>query len=149
MAPGFHIEFRGTRDDIARVTAALTEYLSVQGLGEDVRRGLLVVLDELLANLLSHALAGRPEGRASLDVARSAAALVVTLEDDGPEFDPFAVAAPDTTLSVEARPIGGLGIHLVRRMVDDATYHRRGDRNVTVLTKRLPDNASRSQPGGR
>jgi anti-sigma regulatory factor (Ser/Thr protein kinase) len=63
--------------------------------------------------------------------------LKLTLTDDGPPFDPFSQAAPDTTLSIEDRPIGGLGIHLVRKLMDEISYERRDGHNVVVLVKRL------------
>ena len=56
---------------------------------------------------------------------------------DGPPFDPFRQAAPDTTLSVADRPIGGLGIHLVRELMDEVSYERRDARNVVILVKQL------------
>ena len=53
----------------------------------------------------------------------------VVVSDDGPAFDPLAAAAPDTSLGVEERPIGGLGIALVRRLMDEVEYERRDGRN--------------------
>ena len=64
--------------------------------------------------------------------------LCVTLSDNGQPFNPLDLGAPDTTLPVEDRRIGGLGIHLARRMMDEVAYHRRADRNVVTLTKLLP-----------
>jgi serine/threonine-protein kinase RsbW len=61
----------------------------------------------------------------------------VTLTDDGRPFDPLEMPAPDTTLTTQERRIGGLGIHLVRRIMDEVSYDRRADRNVMVLAKRL------------
>jgi hypothetical protein len=63
----------------------------------------------------------------------------VTLTDDGRPFDPLGVAEPDTALPVEERRIGGLGIYLVRRMMDEVGYQRRADRNVVSLTKYLAE----------
>jgi anti-anti-sigma factor len=73
----------------------------------------------------------------------------VTLTDDGSPFDPFGVPAPDTALPVEEQPLGGLGIHLVRRMMDEVSYHRAADRNVVVLAKRLTGGMKAAQRGGR
>jgi serine/threonine-protein kinase RsbW len=106
-----------------------------------------VVLDDLLANVVLHGLAERPGGEATVDVAKTDGAVKVTIADNGPPFDPFARAAPDTTLSIEERQIGGLGIHLVRQMMDEVSYERRGDRNVTVLMKRLHDGANGNSGG--
>jgi serine/threonine-protein kinase RsbW len=61
----------------------------------------------------------------------------VTIEDDGVAFDPLARAAPDVTADLDEREIGGLGIHLVRTLMDGMTYERRGERNVLVIVKRV------------
>jgi anti-sigma regulatory factor (Ser/Thr protein kinase) len=63
--------------------------------------------------------------------------VTVILTDDGTPFDPFGQDAPDTTLSVDERSIGGLGIHLVRQLMDEVSYERREDHNVVVLVKHL------------
>jgi len=89
------------------------------------------------------------EGQLS-EVTRVAAAfeaLILTISDNGPPFDPFARAAPDTTLSIEERQIGGLGIHLVRQMMDEVSYERREGRNVTILTKRISDRTPQGTSG--
>jgi serine/threonine-protein kinase RsbW len=62
---------------------------------------------------------------------------VLLVSDDGPEFDPLAAEAPDTTLAVEDRPIGGLGIELVKRLMDEVRYERSGGRNRLRLARRL------------
>ena len=67
--------------------------------------------------------------------------LTVTIADDGVPFNPLSVKKPDTESSLEDREFGGLGIHLVRSLVDDVSYHRRIDKNVLTLMKRVdPDN---------
>jgi anti-sigma regulatory factor (Ser/Thr protein kinase) len=77
--------------------------------------------------------AAKVEVQVQLDEER----LTVTITDDGPGFDPFGQAEPDTTLSVEEREIGGLGIHLVRKLMDEVSYERRDGKNVVVLVKQL------------
>lgn len=134
-------------EEVARVNAAFAEFSEAQAVPLEVRRSMLVVLDELLANIISYGLATDGGGEAAIEVVLGAESLTVTLSDNAAAFDPFARAAPDTTLSVEERPIGGLGIHLVRHMVDEVSYQRSGDRNVTVLVKRLVANTSNGSTG--
>lgn len=57
--------------------------------------------------------------------------------DDGPEFDPLSVPEPDRALGVEERPIGGLGMALVRRLMDEVKYERRDGKNRLRLRRRL------------
>jgi sigma-B regulation protein RsbU (phosphoserine phosphatase) len=124
------------RSEIARVNAAFDDFAEAHAVPDAVRRTVSVVLDELLTNTLSYGLAEQG-GEAIVDIELHADRLVITVSDNGRPFDPFSSPAPDTTLSVEEREIGGQGIHLVRRMVDEMSYHRRSDRNVVTLTKRL------------
>jgi anti-sigma regulatory factor (Ser/Thr protein kinase) len=139
MTNGFRMSIGTEPGGVARVGAAFAGFADAHGLREGVRRSLHVALDELLKNTIAYGFKGRPEGsgEVTVEVEQRADRVSVTLTDDGKPFDPFAAVAPDTTLSVEVRRIGGLGIHLVRKMMDEVGYERRGDRNVVVLTKYL------------
>ena len=141
MTPSTRVSIGADRDGVARVHSAFGDFADAHALPDAVRRGMSVVLDELVTNTLSYGLADNA-GEVIVHIELLADRLVVTISDDGRPFDPLARSAPDTTLSVEDRPIGGQGIHLVRRMVDDMSYVRRGDRNIVMLTKRLGDGAS-------
>ncbi|MEA3245791.1 MAG: ATP-binding protein [Gemmatimonadota bacterium] len=147
MPAGLRLSIGAGHDEVARVHAAVAEFATAERLPADVRRSVQVVVDELLANIVLHGLAGRDGGEATIEITCGPHDLTITVSDNGAPFDPFRHAEPDTTLSVEARPTGGLGIHLVRRMVDEARYQRLGDRNVTILTKRLAKDTSH-RPGG-
>ena len=100
-----------------------------------------VSLDEVLANVVRHGLAGRgEEARVVLEIdfePGDPPRCVVRVEDDGPAFDPLQAAAPDTSLGLDERPIGGLGIELVRRLMDEVHYERSGGRNRLRLARRL------------
>ena len=126
-------------DGVGKVNAAFTDFAQKYDLPVHVRRSFNVALDELLANLLSHGMAGVDDGVLTFEVEPDQERLTVTLVDDGPPFDPFSEAAPDTTLSVEDRPIGGLGIHLVRKLMDEVSYERRDGHNVVTLKKDLAE----------
>jgi sigma-B regulation protein RsbU (phosphoserine phosphatase) len=123
--------------EIDRVNAAFGEFAEAHALTSKVRRSVSVVFDELLNNTISYGFEGRDDGEITIDVELSADRLSVTVTDDGRPFNPFGTAPPDTQLSVEEREIGGLGIHMVRQMMDEVSYHRRTDRNVVILAKLL------------
>jgi serine/threonine-protein kinase RsbW len=59
------------------------------------------------------------------------------VEDDGPAFDPLLLPAPDVAASLEERKVGGLGVFLVRQMMDAVSYQRVAARNQLRMTKRL------------
>jgi len=149
MRPGFRMTIGADPGEVARVNAALAEFADAHAVPASIRRSMNVVLDELLTNILSYGFSGRKSGEVSIAVELGPDRLSVTLIDDGRPFDPLGLDAPDTAPSVEERPIGGLGIHLVRRMMDEVSYQRRADRNVVTLAKFLTDGMTAGQGGGR
>jgi serine/threonine-protein kinase RsbW len=103
-------------------------------LSDPTRRAMHVVLDELLSNTVKCA------DRAvfiEVDLAVKDGSLEVVVSDDGAPFDPLAVAPPDVEAKLADRPVGGLGLHLVRELVDSIRYTCEGGRNRVILRKRL------------
>jgi len=122
---------------VEEVNAAFAGFAESHSLPAPVRRSVNVALDELLANALSHGGTGRDPCSLTVEVKLDEERVTVILTDDGTPFDPFEREAPDTTLSVEDRPIGGLGLHLVGQLMDQVSYQRREGHNVVVLVKQL------------
>lgn len=122
---------------VGELNAAFAGFAEAHALPADVRRSLSIALDELLANALSHGRMGLDPCSVKVEVELDRERVTVVLTDDGTPFDPFARDAPDTTLSVEERQIGGLGIHLVAQLMDDVSYQRRDGHNVVTLVKQL------------
>ncbi len=149
MGPSFRVTIGADRDEVTRVGEAFAEFADAQALPAPIRRSVSVALDELLKNAISYGFAGRDGGELTIEVELGADRLSVTVTDDGRPFDPFRAAAPDTTLSTAERRIGGLGIHLVRRLMDEVGYHRRGDRNVVTLAKFLTGGMTAGHGGGK
>jgi anti-sigma regulatory factor (Ser/Thr protein kinase) len=137
MRHEFQMSVDAHRGGVEQVNAAFAAFAEAHALPASTRRSLTVALDELLANALSHGCAGREPCSVTVEVKLDNERVTVVVTDDGPAFDPFERDAPDTTLSVEERPIGGLGIHLVGRLVDKASYERREGHNVVELVKQL------------
>ena len=139
MRPGFSRTIGTGPGEAAGAAAAFAEFAETHGVPAAVRRSVSVALDELLSNTLTHGFPDRAAGEVVLEAELRPDRLRVTLSDAGIPFNPLAAAAPDTGLSLEERDIGGLGIHLTRRLMDDVAYERRADRNVVTLTKLLSE----------
>ena len=122
---------------VGELNAAFAGFAEARALPADVRRSVNVALDELLANALSHGRLGLDPCSVTVEVELDAERVTVIITDDGTPFDPFGRDAPDTTLPLEERQIGGLGIHLVEQLMDHVSYQRRDDHNVVVLVKQL------------
>jgi sigma-B regulation protein RsbU (phosphoserine phosphatase) len=80
-------------------------------------------------------------GDVTVEAVTNGMRLKFTIIDSGKPFDPTVQAAVDTTLSASERPIGGLGIHLVRQIMDSINYERINGLNVLTLRKKLDKNS--------
>ncbi|MEJ2457087.1 MAG: ATP-binding protein [Novosphingobium sp.] len=109
-------------------------FLDRAGAPSDVTTKVMIVLDELVSNILDHGSAGQITLR--LHVVRGA--VTAELTDNGAAFDPLSLPDPDTSLSVEDRPVGGLGIHIVRKLMDLVEYSHDGNCNRLRFAKNYP-----------
>lgn len=137
MRHGFELCVGVDPDGVGKANAAFAGFAEAHAIPAGVRRSMNVALDELLANELSHGNAGRQAGSLTVGMELDQERVVLTLTSEGPPFDPLRRAAPDTTLPVDKRPVGGLGLHLVRELMDEVHYERRNGQNVLVLVKLL------------
>lgn len=97
-----------------------------------------LALDEAMANAVKYAYPRGQEGPVTLAVRRDGDDLVFQLYDQGKPFDPTKGGEDvDTTLSAEERPIGGLGIFLIKQMMDSISYERKNDRNILTMIKKI------------
>ena len=138
---GFSRSFPPTQEGIAEASAYLDEIVSK----EDARRDspirlaplspkLHVVLDEICSNIVKHS--GASGFEVDIGIEEAPPAVKMTFIDDGVAYDPLSHAAPDTSLPVEKRPIGGLGIMMVRKMVSSLGYRRVRNRNFLTAVLR-------------
>lgn len=99
-------------------------------------REVLLAVEEVVTNVITHAY---PEGGGEVRVAVKELSvprgLRLIVADDGIAFDPLAIPDPDVSAPLEERQVGGLGILLIRRMMDRVAYERRGGENVLTMEK--------------
>ena len=107
------------------------------GIPKTLSQKVNIVIDELLNNIISYAYNDNNEHDIIIELTFSGNSLSITIKDDGVPFNPFEAKEPDTELSLEDRDIGGLGIHLVRNLMDKVSYKRQADKNVISLTKQI------------
>lgn len=96
-----------------------------------------LALEEVFMNIVRH---GSPAGTApsvEVSLALDAGELTMTVEDEGPPFDPLAQPAPDVTAGLHERPVGGLGVFLVRQVMDAVSYQRVGTHNRLTMSRRV------------
>ena len=98
-----------------------------------------VALEELLVNVASYAYPEDKKGNIDIEyeIVDNPKSIAISIIDEGKEFDPLKRNDPDTTLSAEERDIGGLGIYLVKNIMDSIEYHRKDNKNILIIKKNL------------
>jgi sigma-B regulation protein RsbU (phosphoserine phosphatase) len=96
-----------------------------------------LAIEEAVVNVMNYAYPTGTKGSVDVEARHDDEWLVFVISDSGIPFDPTVAKEIDTTLSAEERNIGGLGIHLVRQIMDSISYERIDGRNVLTLKKKL------------
>jgi sigma-B regulation protein RsbU (phosphoserine phosphatase) len=133
----FELSVTNRLDEIDRLNEAFNVFAEQNAVPTAGRRSTNLVFDELLNNVISYAFGDEADHTIDVTVEQNESRLLITISDDGKPFNPFQTDPPDTALSIADRGMGGLGVHLVRNMMDEVSYNRRTDRNVVTLVKYL------------
>ena len=133
------LEIPARRDAFEQLRAPLAELAAKLRIPERETDKLLIAADEVFSNIAAYAY---PEGGGTIEIQvaknSNGTELYMTFADRGIPFDPLEVRPPDTAAPPAVRQVGGLGIHIVRNLMDGIVYRRTGDgRNLLTLTKRL------------
>lgn len=122
-------------DDIPRIIEFVVTWLETSGL-DKYSFALETAVDEASTNVVKHAYGGKG-GFFEITCEYLTDNIVVTIKDHGPEFDPRTVPVPDINTDLEHRKIGGLGIYMMRKMMDEVIYnYENGTGNVLVMKKK-------------
>ena len=125
-------------ENIETVTDFVNEQLESLDCPMKAQMQIDIAIDELFGNIAHYAY--NPEiGQATVrvEVIEEPLSVVITFIDNGVPYDPLAKADPDTTLSAEERDIGGLGIYMVKKSMDDITYEYKDGQNILKIKKNL------------
>ena len=113
------------------------------GLDMSLTMSLNLAIEEAVVNVMEYAYPEGQQGDVEIEVTAEQQWMTFVITDTGIAFDPTKKEDADTTLSAEERPIGGLGIFMVRQLMDVIDYKREGNKNVLTLQKKLgEENAS-------
>ena len=124
--------------NIEAVTNFVNEQLEALDCPMKAQMQIDIAIDEIFSNIAHYAY--NPEiGKATVrvEVTEDPLAVVITFIDNGVPYDPLAKADPDTTLSAEERDIGGLGIFMVKKTMDEITYEYKDGQNILAIKKNL------------
>ena len=136
MADGT-LSIAATASNQAEIRHFVREAATELGADPDTVCSLELAVDEAACNVITHGYRGQP-GLLEVEVKREGNVLLIRLRDWAPPFDPTRVPDPDLTVPLEKRPLGGMGIYLIRKSVDKMVYRVTPDGgNELTLAKRL------------
>jgi len=124
--------------EVERLYRSVSHFCQEHGLSSEIEGDLNLALEEIVVNVIRY---GHPEGgthEIQVWLSLEQDCVIATVEDDGVPFNPLEAPEPDLDSPIETRPIGGLGIHLVRNITDGLVYRRNEGRNRLVMRKRVP-----------
>ena len=122
---------------IPQLAAFLEEVTESHGIDPSVMMSINLALEEAVVNVMNYAYPEGTIGEIDISVTFSDGSITFTIQDTGTPFDPTKVSNPDTSLSAEERPIGGLGIYLVRELMDEVSYCYENNHNILTLKKKI------------
>lgn len=124
-------------DEIERLAGVIEAFGAKHQLPDAVIFAFNLSLDEIVTNIISYAFADVQEHPIDVRLSLKGDVLMAEVTDSGRPFNPIDVPPPDLDAPLEERRIGGLGIHIVREMMDTLEYAREGERNILRLSKRV------------
>lgn len=133
----YDFQIEAAVDNLVKVLAFVDEKLENAGCMPKVQFQIDIAVEEIFINIAHYAYApDTGQARLELDITQDDR-MVLTFIDWGIPYDPLKKPDPDIKLSAEERPIGGLGIFMVKKSMDDVKYCRSDNRNILVITKKI------------
>lgn len=125
-----------TTDNLSRVRKFVKNYAENFGLNNDLTGKIVLAVDEACTNIIKHAYRYSPEGKITVKLKTDKTKFSVTIIDEGGHFDPQRIPDPDLEKMQHERRGGGLGIFLMKKLMDEVEYSNlAGNRNKVVLVK--------------
>lgn len=124
-------------DELSKVAQFIEELGVSWSLPNSLTANLNLVLEEAISNTILYGYDDADNHTIEIIFNKSESQISITIKDDGLEFDPTKKGDPDTSLTAEERPIGGLGIFLIKQLMDKVQYLREEKINCLILTKNI------------
>lgn len=124
-------------EQLSMLAGFVEEMCEELGLGAEMVFNLNLALEEAMTNIIMYAYPQDETHTIKLTAEKEGDKLSMLLEDSGIAFDPTEAPEADVTLSAEERPIGGLGIFLIRQIMDEVSYQRVDGKNMLTMVKNI------------
>ena len=143
----YTLELKNNLSELDRLCQHCEEIGQAIGVTDKAIFEMNLALDELFTNIISYGFQDKQEHTIKINISIEGDLLEIRIEDDGIPFNPIQSKAPDFQCGIEECKIGGLGIHLIKKLMDDIRYQRVADKNILFLRRKIPDEFFKNKLG--
>jgi serine/threonine-protein kinase RsbW len=123
--------------EIERLNRLIRQFGELHDLPSRALYSVNLALDEVVSNIVLYGYEAANDGSIVIHLEVRGTELLASVEDSGREFDPLSLPTPDLNAPLDQRQVGGLGIHLMRSLMDDVAYRRHDSKNLLTMRKRV------------
>ncbi len=133
------IKIKNDLSEIRILSEKLEEYCLAQNIAMKSALDLTLALEEIVTNIISYGYQDDAEHIILISIDKNNSNLITQIKDDGVPFNPLEVPSPDLNKELDQMEPGGLGIHLVKNVMDEVSYKREEGLNILTLVKKLQE----------
>ncbi|NOR23820.1 MAG: ATP-binding protein [Desulforhopalus sp.] len=128
---------KNNRTEVQPMVNAMIQYCKEHVISDEISQDMGLVLEEILTNIIKYSYDDTLNHEIVVEIEKDAESLQLRVEDDGRPFDSTGFYNPDIEKDFEDRNIGGMGIHLIRSLMDEMRYEFTQGRNILIVKKNL------------
>ena len=132
------VTLRNEIAEVQRLKTILAEYGKTLHFSNELIHDVNLVLEEVISNIIFYGYEDAQEHQIAVEIAVTADTLVLEIHDNGKPFNLLDAPEPDRDVPFEDREIGGMGIYLIRTLMDEITYRAEQGKNILMMKKRIP-----------
>ncbi len=137
MSAKLSLRMETTLDELRRIDESIEEFARTESWSPELEFQVKLVFEEIGINIVNHGHGDDGPHEVEIQIVSDMDTITVEITDDARAFNPLTdTPPPDINASLEDRPVGGLGIHLVRTLMDEVHYRRESGKNLLTLIKR-------------
>jgi len=137
MAERINISLENKISEIVKAVEKFEQFGEEKELSLKIINTVNLALDEILTNTISYGYKDSQKHIIELEIEIGEKEITVTITDDAEAFNPLEKEEPNVSQSVEDKPVGGLGIHLIKNLMDKLEYKRVNEKNIFIMRKKL------------
>ncbi len=130
------IELNAVRNNVNGFMEFIESYLETLPIDPQIIPSIMISCEEIIVNVVNYAYQNK-EGNLSIEIETTSKEIKIVFSDSGIPFNPLEIKEVDTSLPLQEREIGGLGIHMVKKLMDDVKYEYKENKNCLTIVKQI------------